>query len=295
LARAQALLAKHTIELIILKQYPLISNLALTLATRQLRPVLASSVHYHLRARGPLAGYVCLNAYDQNKCLSLTIQARGLLTEEYAYSTQTAPGFVLWYHWYKQRLLQAIERSVYGPHSARTIQIEAVSNALKAYITKIYGTPADRIRVALHDIPPRICLEQKQLWRNAIRDTLAIAADRHVYCYNGSIKPWQCPEQTILYFKDQMEQRPNSFLLILTHDTQEFRTLAQRHTLPTGSYHIMHVPHEQIYQYLAACDTGIIMREHNIINWTSRPTKIIEYQAVGLAIAHNNTIAYLSE
>jgi len=36
----------------------------------------------------------------------------------------------------------------------------------------------------------------------------------------------------------------------------------------------------------------MLFREQTIVNWTSRPTKLLEYQAVGLEVVHNNTVAY---
>jgi hypothetical protein len=56
---------------------------------------------------------------------------------------------------------------------------------------------------------------------------------------------------------------------------------------------VRNVPHGMIYRYLAACDIGLIFREPHLINWTSRPTKVLEYQAAGLEIVHNNTIDFL--
>jgi len=50
-----------------------------------------------------------------------------------------------------------------------------------------------------------------------------------------------------------------------------------------------------LYVYLAAADYGLLFRHKDIINWVSRPTKMLEYQAVGLKIIHNNTIEWLSE
>lgn len=176
-----------------------------------------------------------------------------------------------------------------------TVQIQAVSTALKNYLINTYGTHADHITIANHDIPPRICPAQKLEWRAATRATLAIADTTHVYCYNGSAKAWQCPHETVAYFKQQHTRNPDSLLLILTQDIDVFTQIITQHGLSSTSYRIMHVAHAQIYHYLAACDTGIIMRDHTIINWTSRPTKILEYQSVGLTIAHNNSIGYLQE
>ncbi len=82
---------------------------------------------------------------------------------------------------------------------------------------------------------------------------------------------------------------------MLTQDTDYFAALCVKHVLPSHSYHIIFVPHHEIYHYLAAADAGIIFREAHIINWVSRPTKILEYQAVGLKIIHNNTVAMLAD
>jgi hypothetical protein len=37
----------------------------------------------------------------------------------------------------------------------------------------------------------------------------------------------------------------------------------------------------------------MIMREANIVNWTSRPIKAIEYLKAGLEIIHNGTIQWI--
>ena len=180
-------------------------------------------------------------------------------------------------------------------NSALPITFEAVSEALKTYLVEHYQTQAEKITIALHDIPAAIVPEKIQEWRGATRTQLEIPSDAKVYCYNGSIKPWQCPEKTVQYFKEELKKNSNSFLLILTHDTIQFEHLIQQADVPAHCYKIITVPHVDIYHYLAACNAGIIFREDHPINWTSRPTKILEYQAVGLHIIHNNTIAMLSE
>jgi hypothetical protein len=293
--KTEAMLKTYAITLIILKKYPLITHVPLLLATRPLQKILSKLGNYQVIARGSLAGYICLRAHNPARCATLTIQARGLLAEEYALSTRDTKGLVVWYHSYKLRLFKNIETFVYTSATDNTIQIQAVSSALKDYLIATYGTPASRITIANHDIPLPIPQAQKQEWRAATRSALAIADTTHVYCYNGSAKVWQCPQETVAYFAQQYAQNPDSLLLILTQDTAVFKPIVEEHRLPAHSYRIMHVEHAQIYTYLAACDTGIIMREINAINWTSRPTKILEYQAVGLAIAHNNSIGYLQE
>ena len=38
----------------------------------------------------------------------------------------------------------------------------------------------------------------------------------------------------------------------------------------------------------------MLVREKDIINCVSRPTKMLEYQSAGLKIVHNNTVAWLA-
>jgi hypothetical protein len=294
LAKTEAMLKTYAITLLILKKYPLITWVPLLLATRQLKKVLSSTGNCRLLARGPLAGYICLKTLNPAQGTTLTIQARGLLAEEYALSTRHVTGLVTWYHSYKLRLFKRIEKFVYTCATEGT-GIQAVSTALKDHLIRSYSTPADRITIANHDMPVPISQEQKQQWRSATRRALAIADTTHVYCYNGSAKAWQCPQETVAYFAQQYTWNSDSLLLILTQDAPVFKQIVAESGLPAASYRIMHVEHAQIYTYLAACDTGIVMREQNVINWTSRPTKILEYQAVGLTIAHNNSIAFLAE
>ncbi|HRN77772.1 MAG TPA: hypothetical protein PLU71_00890 [Candidatus Dependentiae bacterium] len=291
-------LAHHAIQLHILKKFPLINTMSLWLAIWQLRYFLKKFPAYELKIRGPLAGFIALHAMQKNACKNIRIQARGLAAEEYMYDRKVPKNTWLYtWHHYKVRLLHTVEQFVYNTAMQKhnNITIEAVSPALKEHLVQAYHTPTARITIAQHDIPPLVVPAQKTLWRTAVRQQLNIMQDMHVYCYNGSIKPWQCPQEVLEFFRHKYAQDKNKFLLILTQDIQQFKKLIHEYQLPEHSYHIATVPHDKIYHYLSACDTGIIFRQKHIVNWVARPTKILEYQAVGLKIVHNNTIGYLSQ
>ena len=64
-------------------------------------------------------------------------------------------------------------------------------------------TPEHTITIAQNDIPPHIDADHLAQWRKEIRIKLNISLNAIVYCYNGSAKPWQCPNETIAYFKTQ--------------------------------------------------------------------------------------------
>lgn len=280
------------------KKIPFIGGFSVRIAAYQLKKFLSRFEQYELLARGPLAGFICLRASDANRCTQITIQARGLLAEEYAYTHRHEKNKL-------NRLLQfcrkkqfyMLEKYVYGDAQRMTmpLTIQAVSPALAQYLSATYGTPVDCMSIAEHDIPPMIVPAQRSNWRAAMRTQMGIAQDAQVYCYNGSVKPWQFPRGVLDFFEEKYKEDSTRVLVILTQDTKEFESLISVFKLPSHAYRIYTVPHARIYEYLAACDTGILFREDTIINWTSRPTKLLEYQAVGLDIAHNNTVAYAME
>jgi hypothetical protein len=285
-------------KFILLKKYPFITRLTLLPSIYQLNKILVTYPAYTLIARGPIAGYICIKAAQKTNCQKLTIQARGALTEEYRYTTQgTANIIVKKLQQWRTKQFAAIESYVYRKqtHCNFPVTIEAVSSALKDYLITAYHADQASILIAQHDIPAKFSDVQIQEWRKQIRHELTLNNQTLVYCYNGSLKPWQCPQETINYFKKQFLHNNDIFLLILTQDKEEFESLLQGNALEPHCYLVITVKHNEIYRYLAACDVGIIFREKNILNWVSRPTKIVEYQAVGLPIVHNETIALFRE
>lgn len=290
---AKKLSSQHGIIGIVCKKYPFFGSLSLHPAISQLHTVLKKFSAFNLIARGPLAGYICLKASYKTACTSLKIQARGLLAEEYAYTYKNSRGLMYRLHRFRTRQFEALERSIYN--AASPIIIEAVSPALKEYLIEHFHADPHAITIAHADIPPHVSPEQNAQWRMAMRAQLTIPDNAYVYCYNGSIKAWQCPEQVIAYFAHKYSKNKKSFLLILTQDKEQFETMMNKTSINRSAYLITTVPHTDMYRYLAACDAGLIFRESTIMNWISRPTKVLEYQAVGLHIIHNNTVALLHE
>lgn len=288
---AQKLPAQRGLEVIILKKIPFIGKISLLFAVHQLKKIIKKIPNATIIARGPLAGWICLKSIST--MTQLTIQARGLLAAEYAYIHRNTKIIDKLFHNIRTWQFTKIEKDVYcnkKPH----IIIEAVSPALKRYLIEKYRTSDKKITIARNDIPQLVPLHQRAHWRTIIRQQLQIKSDTHVYCYNGSLKPWQCPEKVIAFFQDRLQNNNTVFLLVLTQDTKQFEKLVSN-KIPCSKHLVLSVPHQQIHHYLSACDTGIIFRESHILNWISRPTKILEYQAAGLEVIHNNTIAWLSK
>ena len=84
-------------------------------------------------------------------------------------------------------------------------------------------------------------------------------------------------------------------ILAQLKDTDKFVHELQHHKIPTDRYAITSVSQQsELFEFLSAADFGMLFREKDIINWVSRPTKMLEYQAVGLKIVHNNTVGALA-
>lgn len=275
----------------IFMRYPFINRLSLWPNIIQLHLFLRQFTIYELLARGPFAGYVAHYATTQS-CSNSTIQARGLVAEEYHYAIGTRK--LNFFKQYRYAQFLNLEKKVYGINSS-LVTFQAVSHALKEYMITTFATNSERITIAHEDIPAPISPEQKKTFRKAVRAELNIKDDAHVYCYSGSYKPWQCPQETIAHFKKEYHHNPQAILLILSLDIKSFETALALANVPQEAYRLRSVPTDKLLMYLAAADRGLLLREEHIINHVSRPTKALEYQAARLTISHNNTVAYIKQ
>lgn len=269
--------------------------ISLTVGAWQLYSYLKKFKEYTLIARGPLAGIIAQKALTE-KCTSFIIQARGLLAEEYRFTHARSSFIMKWVHLLRARQLNYWEKQAYSYQATVPFSIEAVSIALKNYLIQYYHL-AEHIFFFNHqdDTPKSIKPAQRISLRSTLREKLKIPENAYVYVYNGSAKSWQCPQETVQFFKEQLTHNKNAFLLLLTADLKLFKKICKEQNLPLTSYRIITVSHKNILPYLCTADQGILLREKNIINWVSRPTKYLEYKAAGLPVVHNHTVAFLDQ
>jgi len=248
---------------------------------------------YEIIARGALAGFLATNALEKIPNIPLTVQARGLLAKEYRHEHGQASGCVtLFYRWRAQQY-EKIERAVYGNIQKLTnYTIESVSAALEEYLINTFAAHQGDFTRAKDDIPTIKNTEKIPQWRVNTRTELGLEPTATVYCFSGAVKSWQDPRLVIDYFTQRYQENAKNFLLILTPQVKEFKKQLQQH-LPQSAYFVAAVTHEQVYQYLAAADVGLIFREPGVVSWVSRPVKAMEYEAMGLKIVHNNTVDWL--
>lgn len=311
-ARLNDLVPAHDrLHVLLFPRLPFVGKPSLYYARHHLLRLLGQIPSDQIIARGPLAGWIVLSTLTKiiekypeqfredalGELPRVTIQARGLCAEEYRFTHLNDDQSWLSKKWntYVYSMLNAIEQEAY---SLEVFQfdcvIESVSPALSTYLTNEFGTPSHAITLAKDDIPSAIDTEQRLSWREEIRTKLGIPTTAYVYCYSGSVKPWQCVAESIFYFLEVYQKNPSVVLLLLSPDVKKLVELIGGTGLPESSYRICSVTPSELYKYLAAADAGFLLRQRDIINWVSRPTKLLEYQAVGLEVVHNNTIGILA-
>lgn len=288
------------IQLIQYPKFPFVGMLSIWHAHYHLKKLLNSlqPQHINITARGPFAGLICLHLNDYvNKII---IQARGLAEQEYLYtfrSTLNARTFSIINNirkiciTFRAWQLRTVERACYGftkniNNEPKNIMFEAVTENLKQHLHTTYGTDLTAITIATDDIPEPISHYLKQQYTTEIRKQLGIPSNALVYCYSGSAKVWQCPEQIINFFESIYAQDPSTYFLILTNDLPIFEHLIKSKNFSDRST-ILNAPSESLIKFLAAANYGIILREQHIINHVARPTKILEYQAAQLEVIKN--------
>jgi hypothetical protein len=251
---------------------------------------------YNIIARGTLAAFIAYKGATSS-CTNITIQARGLLAEEYWYIKATTRfKKILYFARYCQ--YKRLEKKVYKNlllSSTISTTIEAVSQALKDFLITRFGTPSELITITTSDIPEIVSQAERELWKKNMRSALHIPHEAFVYCYSGSAISWQCPEAILDFFIEKLHSTPDSILLIISQDAEIFQKLIEQKKIPSPSYRITSTNPQNLVTYLAAADAGLLFRKKHIINWVSRPTKALEYRAARLPIIHNKTVAWLNE
>lgn len=289
-------LSHKKIKVIILRRYPFISCFFLRISALKLKKVFEREIGFgdlsEIIARGPLAAVVCQYALKSIGYAKLTIQARGLLAQEYLYTHKGVGFFKKLFHRWRAYCYKRVERQAYGKLQPCAYQIESVSEALSEYLCESFSAIPEKIFLAMRDTPPPIEPGVRAYWRAKIRMSFGIAEYAKVYCFCGSALAWQQPDLVIKFFCEQSKKERESFLFILSSDKEVFERQTAR-LLSSSSCAVLRVSHAEVFLYLCAADFGLIFREKNIINFVSRPVKAMEYEAAGLTIVHNNTVDWI--
>ncbi len=299
------------IELVVYPKLPFFGSLGLQSCVEAACNQIFKLFPHTIFARGPIAGYICLKALNKTQdeqALSqkreelpkLIIQARGLLKKEYEYANR----FGIWnkllfpVKWFIARQLESVERFTYAETTLAKMQvsvkIEAVTEYLANYLVEEFAADYKRIIFAKQDaiLPLDATLITKN--RQESRAKLGLSDEAKVYCSSGSAKPWQCIKETLELFCKKLEADSSAYLLMISTDKAACEAVLKQLNVPAQNYCLTVAENpQQYFKTMCAADVGLLMREENIINWVSKPTKVIDYLACGLKIEHNNTVAWV--
>ena len=171
-------------------------------------------------------------------------------------------------------------------------RVLTVSERMGRYITKSLFINFQKVRVVPCAVSGNVYYDQNSAEK--IRQELNLKG-KTVIVYLGIYAAWQCAEETIEFFKDITNLEKNFHLLILTPDEAKFLTILNDKHVNPEDYTIKTVPHNEVFQYLSACDFGILLRQNNIINLVASPTKFAEYLACGLPVITTDFVGDYSE
>ena len=149
------------------------------------------------------------------------------------------------------------------------------------------GADVDRFKLARpsrHEVRTRLKLKEKT-----------------VFVYSGGLGAWHDPELLGRLFAVIVRAFPGALLLVLTgYDQNRLAPILSRAGLGSGDFAIYSVQPQDIPNYLAACDYGLVpatlgsdVGPMNVIAETMIGTKVAEYLATGLPIIVNSNVGGL--
>ena len=299
-----ARLSFRGIFIIIVQRLPFLGHVSLFFQAPIVAKHLLGGCYGAVIARGPLAGYVLKTAVvwfvDTPFLVSnivFTVQARGLAAEEarLAFNLKSSRSFFhRAFFSVKKVLLSSIERAVYKTRLWNVpVSISTVSLALKEYLIETFDASPENVFVDDSDIISLVDKSTVAISRNDLRDYLKIPYDAIVYGYSGSAKQWQCSRETVDFMAQKIAENPLAYAIILSTDLVEFQKLINKKTTDKHRFILRYIEPGHVLQWLSVCDYGLLLRYDDVVNWVSRPTKALEYLAVGLKIIHNNTVKWL--
>ena len=115
---------------------------------------------------------------------------------------------------------------------------------------------------------------------------------RNLFCYVGGLSPWQCFEDTVLYYKRLEEMIDNAELRVFTPDVDQANKIISHANLKNAS--AKYVKPEQLLNELSECKYGFIIRKESPVNFVATPTKLSNYLASGLIPIVSNTVEFFS-
>jgi len=218
----------------------------------------------------------------------LLFDIRGFMPEEYTDAGVWPEGGWLY------RTVKKVEKWLIGQADGFVVLTEKARNILFPESSK---TGTDNFGRPVEVIP--CCVDLSRFGqpndheRERRRAELGVS-DRFVVSYVGSFGGWYLTDSMIDFFKTAREQRPETFLMILTQSGGVAERLKAA-GFGEEDFFVGKVPPAEVPRYLAAADVAISFIKACFSKLSSSPTKIPEYLGAGLPVISNKGIGDIDE
>lgn len=214
---------------------------------------------------------------------NIVIDLHGALEEgvEYQNGLSLCKAYVRYY----------LKRLMFKSISTKSNGFFVVSDELRDHYSKLipinsFDVNYYKIRCGINEV---ISNELRFNWRKKIRKKLGVKDDTTIFVYSGYRAKWQCIEEIIQNYKEIDNLRDNVFFLMLTKTDDSFDQLL-KDTFPKANYFAGLISHEQIFEYLSACDVGMLIRHDNFTNRVAFPNKFSDYINAGLTVVISSSL-----
>lgn len=113
------------------------------------------------------------------------------------------------------------------------------------------------------------------------------------FAYAGSLARWQCFDKTLSFFKAIQSFLPEASLKVLTFQEKEAKAALEDADI--NNWTLGSVPPEFVADELKDIGYGFVLREDNLVNRVSTPTKISSYASCGVVPVFSSCIEDFSD
>lgn len=125
-----------------------------------------------------------------------------------------------------------------------------------------------------------------------LRSEIGLLNEDLVFVFSGGNAGWNSLERTFILLEQKLKHNPNYKLILLTREANYIKDFTNK--FPNQVFRFW-VSHDEVKNYLALGDYGLMIRENKITNNVASPVKFAEYLSLGLKLIISENIKDYSD